>query len=186
MTDKPRKSSISPLDSGIYDKWIFFAFIIATIAISFYFSNLSKGWEKPVFQDIIVQENGPTYKLNYQKDKENLVITSRDIEPIEVSCLTVEAELCGRGEIPYAYNYDLESANLVMIDGVKYFDRITYVVNGVDVSEMQTSIRSYAETKIAAYNKQSTIYIALVGIIFGLYLLIRFTSFSSSFGKKDD
>lgn len=179
----PIRTLSSRFATGYYDKWIFFIFIASTLMVSFYFSTLSKGWEKPAFENIVVQEDSLPYFLNYQKDKGNLVITSQNIQPIEVSCLTVEVDLCGRGNIPYAYNYELESANIVHVEGVKYFDRLTYVVNKTSVSELQTTLRSYAQDRITGYNNKQTLYMGLIGILFGLYCMYRFFSFSF---KKDN
>lgn len=172
------RSFSGKLATGYYDKWIFIAFFAVTIGVSLYFSNLSKAWEKPSFENIVLEENTAPYLLNYQKDKGNLVITRANNPSVEVSCLTVEVDLCGRGDIPYAYNYELESAKLAFIEGTRYFDQLTYVVNKTSVNEIQTTLRNHAESRIAAYSNQQTLYIGLVGILFAMYCMYRFSTFS--------
>lgn len=164
------------------DKWVFILFIGATIITSLYFAHLSNQWAKPIFHEVSLEPNAPTITLNYSEQLDMLVLDKSGQTPLNISCLNVEEDLCGRGQ-PYAYNYEVEYINIAQVGTDRFLDQITYISNKTDVIELKTSLRSYAENKMQAYDKQRTVYIVVIGIIFSFYLAFRF--FGYNLNKED-
>jgi hypothetical protein len=166
------------LASWNIDKYAFIFFIASSLAAYLYFSYVSKQWEKPIFKDVALQLNAPKILLNYSEEEDLLILQNGNEQPIKISCNTVEADLCGRGK-PYAFNYEVEYINLVQVQQVNYIDRVTYVSDQVNVIDLTTNIRYVAEQKMSEYSKKQTFYVSVIGILFLLYVAIRFFGFGS-------
>lgn len=165
------------------DKWAFILFIALTLGVTLYFAQLSKQWQSPIFDEIALEPNAPPITLNYSEELDMLVLDKPNGTSINISCLTVEEDLCGRGQ-PYAYKYEVEYANIAQIGDERFIDQITYIVNKTNVVDLKTSIRSHAETKLKNYDKQRTLFIGLVGIVYLFYIAIRLLGFNSK--KRDN
>lgn len=173
-----KKTGVFGIPVWDYDKWFFGIFFISSLCVSFYFSHLSKGWEKPIFNEVSISANQQPLNLNYSEKNDTLIISNGiPSENLTVSCFTVERELCGRGDTPYALNYEVEYMNLAQIEGVKYIDKITYVVNKSDVFELQTNLRSYAQDRITGFANKQTLYVGVIGILAAFYIAFRFFGF---------